>query len=74
MNYDFFQVQNIRNYDDSYNDKEGFLVAVYLRMDKFYDSYERNVDDILTVMGDVGGLNEALCAIGALLVGFLSQK
>lgn len=67
-------MQNIRNYDDTYNDKEGYMVAVYLRSDKFYDSYERNVDDLLTVMGDVGGLNEALCSIGMLLVGFFSSR
>ena len=70
----FHQVSNIKSYDNDYVDSEGFLVAVYIRADKFYDSYERKVTDILTLLGDLGGLLEFFVMIGGLLVGFLSQK
>jgi hypothetical protein len=39
-----------------------------------YDHFERKVADILSFLGDVGGLNEALISIGALIVGFFTQK
>ena len=45
-----------------------------MRSDKMYDSYERKVNDLLTFMGDIGGLSEALISIGALIVGFITQK
>jgi len=70
----FFQVLNVRTYDDNYSDKDGYLVAVYIRSDKFYDSYERKVDDILTLLGDIGGLSEALFGFGMIIVGYLAQK
>jgi hypothetical protein len=68
----FHQVSNIKSYDSEYFDSEGFLIAVYIRADKFYDSYERKVTDILTLLGDLGGLLEFFVMIGGLLVGFLS--
>lgn len=70
----FYQVLNVRTYDDNYSDKDGYIVAVYIRSDKLYDSYARKVDDILTLLGDIGGLSEALFGFGMLLVGFLAQK
>ena len=39
-----------------------------------YDSYERKVNDLLTFMGDIGGLSEALIGIGMIFVGFITQK
>jgi len=68
----FHQVSNIKSYDNDYVDSEGFLVAVYIRADKFYDSYERKVTDILTLLGDLGGLQEFFIMIGGLLVNFLA--
>ena len=47
---------------------------MYLRADKFYDSYERKVTDILTLLGDLGGLQEFFVLIGGLIVSFISQK
>ena len=49
-------MSNIKSYASEYLDSEGFLIAVYIRADKFYDSYERKVTDILTLLGDLGGL------------------
>lgn len=45
-----------------------------MRTDKFYDSYSRKVDDVLTYFGDIGGLAEALFGFGMVVVGFLAQK
>ena len=50
------------------------MIAVYIRADKLYDSYERKVTDILTLLGDLGGLLEFFCMIGGLLVSFIAQK
>jgi hypothetical protein len=50
------------------------MVAVFIRADKFTDSYERKVTDILTLLGDVGGLKEFFLICGELLVGFITQK
>ena len=43
-------------------------------MDKSYDSYSRKVTDILTLLGDIGGLNDFFVGVGALLIGFFAQK
>ena len=45
-----------------------------MRSDKMYDVYSRKVNDILTFLGDIGGLAEALMGIGVIIVGFFSQK
>lgn len=45
-----------------------------MRSDKMYDAYERKVNDLLTFMGDIGGLSEALIGIGVVIVGFITQK
>jgi hypothetical protein len=66
------QVQNIQKYDARYLDKDGVLVAIYIRTDKVYNSYTRQVYGILAWLGDVGGLNEALLSIGAMFVGFFA--
>lgn len=52
----FHQVNNVRYYDDDYNTADGVVIAVFIRADKMYDSYERKVTDILTLLGDIGGL------------------
>jgi hypothetical protein len=66
----------VKSYEDNFNDAPGenFIVAIYMRSDKMYDSYERKVNDILTFMGDIGGLSETLINIGVLIVGFITQK
>jgi hypothetical protein len=66
----------VKSFEDNFNDAPGenFMVAIYMRSDKMYDSYERKVNDLLTFMGDIGGLSETLINIGVLIVGFISQK
>ncbi len=66
----------MKPYDDNFKDEAGenYLVSLYMRSDKMYDSYERKVNDLLTFMGDIGGLSEALIGIGVVIVGFINQK
>ena len=71
---EFHQVLNVKSYEDDYNDADGTVLAVYMRADKFYDSYERKVTDILTLLGDIGGLKEFFIACGMLIVGYISQR
>ena len=49
-------------------------MAIYIRADKTYDNYERKVTDILTLLGDLGGLQEFFLLVGGLIVGFITQK
>lgn len=71
---EFHQVVNIKTSDNEYSDKEGYVIAIYIRADKFYDEYSRQVTDILTLLGDIGGLQEAFIMVGTLLIGFVTQK
>ena len=71
-NSKFHQVSNIKTYDDDYTESEGVLLAVYIRSDKLYENYERKVTDILTLLGDLGGLKEFFLLVGGLLVSFVS--
>ena len=66
----------MKSYDDNFSDAPGenYMVAIFMRSDKMYDAYERKVNDLLTFMGDIGGLSEALISIGMLIVGFITQK
>ena len=61
-------------YDDNFSNTDGSLVTIYMRSDRVYDQYERKDYDILTMLGDIGGLKEAFLAIGLLFVSFLTQK
>lgn len=49
-------------------------MAVYIRADKLYENYSRKVTDILTLLGDLGGLQEFFLLVGGLLIGFITQK
>jgi hypothetical protein len=62
----------VKSYDDDFNDIDNYLVAVYMRADKFTDRYQRKVTDILSMLGDVGGLKEFFILIGELIVGFIT--
>ena len=45
-----------------------------MRYDKSYDSYERKVNDILTLLGDIGGLQGTLFMMGFVIVGLFASK
>lgn len=69
---EFHQVANVKTYDDDYSDTDGYIVAVYMRSDKVFDSYSRQVTDILVLLGDLGGLQEFFIMVGSLMVGFVT--
>jgi hypothetical protein len=72
--FNYHAVQNIARYDNAYQNSDGYLMAVYIRSDRMYDSYSRQVNDILSVLGAIGGLQGALVGIGYIFVGFFAQK
>jgi hypothetical protein len=45
-----------------------------MRLDNRYDSYSRKVYSLLELLGDIGGLQGALLAIGMFFVGFISNR
>ncbi|CDW90251.1 UNKNOWN [Stylonychia lemnae] len=71
---EFHQVSNQRYYDDQYSDTDGYIAAIYMRFDNRYDIYARKVYSILELLGDIGGLQGSLLAIGFIFVGFISSR
>ena len=55
------------------NDREETYTNIYLRIDKSYKKYERQIYSILELFGDIGGLAEAIHLIGLVLVGFIAS-
>lgn len=45
-----------------------------MRHDQSYDEYTRTVNDILTLVGTIGGLWGSFLGIGYIFVAFISQK
>ena len=45
-----------------------------MRSDKSYDTYDRKVTDLLTMLGDIGGLNSLIFNLGGILIGFFIRK
>lgn len=70
---EFSQVQTVQDYDGPAG-TDGVVAQVYIRMDKSYDEYSRQVGDLLALLGNIGGLREALFGIVGLFVSYLSQK
>jgi len=61
--------------DDNYDDQEnGYVVAIYIRKDKANDIYRRKVNDLLSVLGALRGLQSAFNAIGTLIIGLIARK
>lgn len=55
-NSSYTSVSNINRYDDTYSDASGYLVAVYVRVDKQFDQANRSVSTVLTLLAQIGGL------------------
>ena len=45
-----------------------------MRSDKQYDIYQRKFNDLLTLMGDIGGLQRTLMAIGIVVVSAIANR
>eukprot|EP00347_Sterkiella_histriomuscorum_P017701 403348330 len=71
---EFHQVEKIKFYEDNYSDKDGYIAAIYMRFDNKFDTYSRKVYSILELLGDIGGLQGSLMAIGFVFVGFISTR
>jgi hypothetical protein len=49
-------------------------VAIFIRLDKSYESYERKVNDMISLLAAIGGLQKALFSIGMIAVSLVAQK
>mmetsp|Transcript_15267 Transcript_15267/g.11097 ORF Transcript_15267/g.11097 Transcript_15267/m.11097 type:complete len:258 (-) Transcript_15267:507-1280(-) len=74
QNLDFYRVKNYRSYSGAYTDAEGFLCAVYIRYDKFKQTSKRQIYSILTLLGDVGGLQSSVYVLGFFAVAFFQHR
>lgn len=70
-NLEFFNVQNMREYEDKFG---GSYINFYIRYDSQYNIYERKIYSIMDLLGDIGGLAESLYILGMLFVGFISHR
>ena len=71
--YEYYQVSNSQNIFENPS-IWGELVNVYIRYDKEYDNYERQVFNIGNFVENVGGFYSGIFVIGVLLVPFFSEK
>ena len=70
---EFHSISNIREYDDNHVE-EDYYVSLFLRYDRNYESYERKIYSVLDLLGDIGGLNEALFFIGFCFIGIFQKR
>ncbi|CDW91852.1 UNKNOWN [Stylonychia lemnae] len=70
----FHQIVNQKSYDDGYSDDQGYVIALYIRLDSSYSIYRRKVYSVLELLGDLGGLYRSLYMIGILFVGSIAHK
>jgi len=67
-------VSNIRTYDDSYDPSNQAIVTIFIRYDQRFIMYNRRVYSIMELLGDVGGLQQALYLIGLLVVSYFTRR
>lgn len=66
-------VKNIRQYDNAIS-TDGKLISLYLRYDKEYFIYNRQVYALLQYLGDVGGLQQMIYLAGLMIVSYFRQR
>lgn len=71
---DFVEIQNFEKYDDKYYEENGYMISAYLRYDRKYNTYNRQVYNIMGLLGDIGGMYSSLYFIGLLTIGFYNQR
>lgn len=71
---DFVEIQNVDYYDDKYYDENGNIISAYLRFDKKYNTYNRQVYNIMDLLGDIGGMYQSLYFLGVLIIGFYNRR
>jgi hypothetical protein len=53
---EFHKVDRMRTYDDNYSDQDGYMIGIYIRYDKSYSWYTRQVNTVLGWLSEIGGL------------------
>ncbi len=67
-------VSNIRSYDDKISGDDGQIASIFIRFDQRYYIYSRQVYSILNMLGDVGGLQQALYMIGLIMLSYFTKR
>jgi len=70
----FTTMQNTHHFDAKYNDSDGLLISIFLRVDSHSASYDREVYSILEFLGDLGGLYSSLFVIGFYVITFVTER
>ena len=62
----------MRTYEDSYNEGDGHIISIYIRLDNNYDIYTRKIYSVLELLAELGGLYRSLFVIGLLFIGLIA--
>ena len=71
---DFVEIENIDYYDDRYYEENGYMISAYLRFDRKYNAYNRQIYSLMALLGDIGGMYSSLYFIGLVLIGFYNRR
>eukprot|EP00347_Sterkiella_histriomuscorum_P023442 403334623 len=70
----FTSVNDYREYFDDLGADDNTMAALFIRMDKAFDIYERKIYGVSDLLGDIGGFKESLIMIGLFCVGFFQDR
>jgi len=70
----FIEIENVDYYDDKYYEENGYIVSAYLRYDRKYNIYNRQIYNIMGLLGDIGGMYSSLYFLGMLVIGFYNRR
>ena len=71
---DFVEVDGKDLYDDKYYPENGYVICVYFRYDRMYNAYNRQVYNIMALLGDIGGMYSSLFSIGLIFISFYNHR
>jgi hypothetical protein len=71
---DFIEIENADFYEDRYYEENGYIVSVNLRFDRKYNVYNRQIYNIMGLLGDIGGMYSSLYFLGMLLISFYNRR
>jgi len=70
----FIEIEDVHYYDDRYYEEKGYIVTAYLRYDRKYNVYSRQIYNIMGLLGDMGGMYSSLYFLGMLLISFYNRR
>lgn len=61
-------------YEDKYYEENGYVISAYLRYDRKYNVYNRQIYNFMDILGDVGGMFQSLYFAGLVIIGFYNRR